>query len=157
MNIPFDISSQIVRRLDIDSRRALGVYTKLKVPQDLAKKISRTFIKTAHKRMKSDDNSLMTMMMPFYDEDMKTFYLSIMEEDYWSGGMTPKARHVLLIIKSWFSSLDFRAPGIIIRAGIPDGSDNVHIFFSILPFHVDYIEYGVQLSNFENVFDETNI
>lgn len=155
MEFPFDLASQIVRKLDIDSRRALGVYTKLKIPEALAKRISRTFIKTATKNMKSADNSLITMMMPFYDDDMKTFYLSIMDEDYLAGDMTEKARHVLLIIRSWFSTLDFEAPGLILRAGIPDGSENVHISYSILPYHVDYIEYGVKLANFDNVFDDS--
>jgi len=42
---PRDIQLQLIRRLDIDARRALGIYTKLQVPPELENRISKTYIK----------------------------------------------------------------------------------------------------------------
>lgn len=43
MEFPKDINNIIVRKLDIETRRALGIYTKLNCPKDMQEKISSTF------------------------------------------------------------------------------------------------------------------
>lgn len=45
MEFPRDINNVIVSKMDIDTRRALGVYTKLKLPPQLNTAISKTFNK----------------------------------------------------------------------------------------------------------------
>jgi len=39
MDLPRDVELQIIRKLDIDSRRALGIYTKLSVPDHIKTKL----------------------------------------------------------------------------------------------------------------------
>lgn len=43
MEFPKDINNIIARKLDIDTRRSLGIFTKIKCPKDLQEKISSTF------------------------------------------------------------------------------------------------------------------
>lgn len=45
MEFPKDIQYQIVKKLDIDTRRTLGIYTKIKCPKSLEQKITCTFNK----------------------------------------------------------------------------------------------------------------
>lgn len=45
MEFPRDLNHLIVSKLDIDTRRTLGIYTKLKCPSDLEQKISKTLNK----------------------------------------------------------------------------------------------------------------
>lgn len=45
MEFPRDMNNLIVSKLDIDTRRTLGIYTKLKCPDRLSAQISNTFNK----------------------------------------------------------------------------------------------------------------
>lgn len=149
-DLPSELSFSVVRKLDIDSRRALGIYTKLKVPPSLAQDISLTFIKPMYITPFSTSQDC-SLMMPFYNDDIKDFYLDIMEQDY-RDLTNNKLKRVLRIIKSWFTMCQFEVPGLVIRAGMPDGSDLVHISFEILKFDPNYIEYGMGLESFEDTF-----
>jgi hypothetical protein len=42
-DFPEDILNTIISKLDIDTRRSLGIYTRLKIPDELKVKISMTF------------------------------------------------------------------------------------------------------------------
>lgn len=42
--IPDDVVKKIISKMDIDTRRSLNIYTKLKIPQDLQDKISACFL-----------------------------------------------------------------------------------------------------------------
>lgn len=43
MEFPRDVHNRIVSKLDIDTRRSLDIYVKLKVPQELQRKITKCF------------------------------------------------------------------------------------------------------------------
>jgi hypothetical protein len=40
MNLPRDLELAVIRRMDIDTRRALGIYARLRVPSDIQNKLS---------------------------------------------------------------------------------------------------------------------
>lgn len=42
IDLPRDIEMNIISKLDIDSRRALGIYTRLKIPKDIKDKLEKT-------------------------------------------------------------------------------------------------------------------
>ena len=44
IEFPKDINNKITSLLDIDTRRTLNIYTKLKIPQELSEKITKCFI-----------------------------------------------------------------------------------------------------------------
>lgn len=39
-NMPRELQMRIIKHMDIDSRRALGIYTKLSIPSDLIRKLN---------------------------------------------------------------------------------------------------------------------
>ena len=45
MEFPRDIRNIIISKMDIDTRRALGIYTKLKCPKELTVKLTDMFVK----------------------------------------------------------------------------------------------------------------
>jgi hypothetical protein len=48
MEFPRDINNLISSKLDIDTRRALGIYTKLRCPNHLKEKLTKTFNRIQH-------------------------------------------------------------------------------------------------------------
>lgn len=60
MEFPRDIEMHIIRKLDIDTRRRLGIYTKMNVPNEIKDTISKVFSST--KRITTSNNLL--VMLP---------------------------------------------------------------------------------------------
>jgi len=146
-SLPRELQYKIARALDVDSRRALGIYTKLKVPSFLAANIERDRVKPMLASAKSSKGRLMVLQFPFCDEDMKEFYLTMMENDM-EAIEDQVMKMVMYKVASWFSQYKFEAPGIVVRAGVPDGSDHFHMSVYKLKEGVDYIEYGIQMEGY---------
>jgi len=45
MDLPNDVKFKIMGKMDIDTRRALGIYTKLRIPKNISDKINSVFIR----------------------------------------------------------------------------------------------------------------
>lgn len=150
---PREVIYQIYKRLDIDSRRALNIYTKLKTPECLIKKISNTFIHTnMPDDAKSLDAALVVFQLPYYDEDIKEFYANMMHNDKEEMPLGSKKRHVMTVLLSWFEKFEFTNPGVMIRAGIPDGQDEMIIDFRALKENEEnFIMYGVNQTSFDHL------
>ena len=91
-HFPREIVYKIFSKLDIDSRRALGIYTKLKPPADISEKISSSFRSTVMPPNATSlkDEALFIFQFPFFDEEMKEFYLNMMYSDM--DEMPPKSK-----------------------------------------------------------------
>ena len=59
MEFPRDIEMHIIRKLDIDTRRNLGIYTKMNVPNEIKDAISKVFSST---RRITTSNNLLVML-----------------------------------------------------------------------------------------------
>lgn len=59
-SLPRDLQMKIISKLDIDSRRALGVYTRLRVPQGLSDEIGRTL---SNKPVRMGPNEVVTLQI----------------------------------------------------------------------------------------------
>ena len=77
LEFPRDINNLIVSKLDIDTRRLLGIYTKIKVPEKLAIEISNcfnhlkyrkcnAFVRLGPKRIVFPDNEVVDNMYTIY-------------------------------------------------------------------------------------------
>jgi len=137
----------IARKMDIDSRRALGIYTKLKVPNGLADKITKTFVKPMPTAANSSLKKLMILQFPYCDADMKDFYLTMMDDDM-RAMEDHEMKMIIYRVASWFSRYNFEAPGILVRAGYVDNSKHFHMSVYKLKGSVDFIEYGFNMENY---------
>jgi hypothetical protein len=73
MHLPLDVQKRIIRHLDIDTRRALNIYTRLKIPIKLQESISNCMIissnlmnnlqKNISIRMNNVDNQLLEVII----------------------------------------------------------------------------------------------
>ena len=146
-DLPREIIYKILSKLDIDSRRALGIYTKIKTPPELEIKISNSFIMDKMPaNATSKDEAFVLFQFPYFDEEMKEFYLNLMYSDMMDMPLLSKKKRVMMTLISWFENFEFGSPGITIKAGIPDGQDAMIIDYKIEP--CDYIVYGVNQTNF---------
>lgn len=55
MEFPNDIQHIIIRKMDIDTRRALGIFVKLSIPENLKGKIASTFL---HKHVVTNNQNI---------------------------------------------------------------------------------------------------
>lgn len=51
---PRDVHNKIISKLDIDTRRSLGIYVKLKVPQSLIDKLTNVYNRTIYDKIIND-------------------------------------------------------------------------------------------------------
>lgn len=85
MEFPRDLNNVIVSKMDIDTRRALGIYTKIKCPEHIGTNISKTFnkIKKAYEYYQVEVGPLRTLgeenvqaytIIRFFDKNTKEMY-----------------------------------------------------------------------------------
>lgn len=149
--LPRELQYQIARKLDIDTRRILGIYTKLKVPKNISANISSHLVLPMPDNASSVDKRLMYLQFPFYDCDMQEFYLTMLENDM-ENTEDPVMRMVMYKVASWFSKYEFKAPGIVVKAGIPDGCNTFHMTVKdTIKMDVPYIAYGINMESYEAV------
>ena len=153
--LPRELVNKICRLLDIDSRRALNIYTRLKVPPELADKISKSlvFCNMPRDAQSVEDEALVLFQLPYLDDEIKDFYIHMMNNDMIEMPLGSKKRRVLSVIISWFENYEFVHPGVIIRAGIPDGQESLIIDCKPLEDDGAFILYGVNQTGFDALDD----
>ena len=152
MEVPREIVNKIYSKMDIDSRRALNIYTKLKPPPSLVEKITKSFIycKMPENASSIKEQTFVNMQLPYFDEDIKDFYSNMMYNDMLEMQLQSKKRRVINVILSWFETYNFEYPGVKIMAGIPDDQDNFIIDYRKLKEdETTFILYGVNQTTFD--------
>lgn len=152
VDIPREVVYKIYSKLDIDSRRAIGIYTKLKLPPGLVDKITRSFIlcKMPEDATSVNEKALVNLQFPYFDDDIKDFYANMMYNDMLEMPLQSKRRRVMNVLLSWFESFTFEYPGVKIMAGIPDGSESLIIDYRKLDEdEASFILYGVNQTTFD--------
>lgn len=150
-DLPRELKHKIFSKLNIDSRRALNIYTHLKPPPELVDKITKSLlISDMPPDATSQDEALVALQLPYFDDEIKDFYMNMMYNDMMEMPLKSKKRRVMNILLSWFEKYPFEYPGIKIFAGIPDGQDSLIVDFKKLQENeASFILYGVNLKNFD--------
>lgn len=141
--IPRELQYKIAKKLDIDTRRILGIYTKLKVPFS----IDHIHMFPMPDSAVSATNKLMFVKVS--GENMQDYFITRLEYDMEEADQVTKM--ILYKVASWLSSYEFGddGNGIIIKAGIPDGSDKFHMSVTTYkPGGQSQIVYGIYMSDF---------
>ena len=119
--LPRDMQLSVARFLDIDTRRALGIFTKLRVPPKLAHIIGLSLIRPLKQNMATITHPVSTLwvMLPFIEniKDREKLLNNLDQHPSYE----PSMRRTLHTIKSFISGMvQFPKQGLVINAGIVD-------------------------------------
>jgi hypothetical protein len=129
-NLPRDLQLHVVRLLDIDSRRALGIYSKLRIPTNLENKISKTFIRklTPYIATNTRTNCLWIIIPPTPDTKFTIDYC--MQQLVLHPSYNKNDLRMLVMVRSYISSMvESHIDGFVINAGVID--DILYIGFGV--------------------------
>lgn len=152
-SLPRELQLYIIKGMDIDARRLCGLFFKLKVPETLKTKISKTFVKPMPKNIQSSQNELALFRFPketnfiFWHQTFNT----IMDEKLFDDDYSIKTKNTLRFVKSRLVDIDHSKP-FLIKAGYIDEDDHLHyqivhdweikdIFDTLIEFGLNYNKY----------------
>ena len=129
-NLPRDLQLQVVRLLDIDSRRALGIYSKLRIPTNLEKKISKNFIRklTPYIATNTRTNCLWIIIPPTIDTKSTIDYC--MQQLVTHPSYNENDLRMLVMVRSYIYNM-VGSQGFVINAGVID--DILYLGFGVPP------------------------
>jgi hypothetical protein len=160
MNLPTEIIEKIASYSDIDTRRALGIYGKMKVSPQLATEITKSFIKTEFDPFSirsTKDHNFVTISIPYYDMSMIKFHKKMIVQDFDNTISGSQNQKIMRMISSWYMS---KKPynfdnGFQVFAGIPDDTQQIHVLFN--DFKIQNrnspVIYGTSLDSFDIMYD----
>ena len=143
--LPRDLQLRVVRLLDIDTRRELGIYSKLRVPFGLEKMISKTYIRQLTTTIVVELQPIESLWIIIPPTTHVNTRLTI---KYCLANLAPHPRYntqcirILHILRSYISSMNDISEGFVINIGTgvdnnlyiglgePDGDDSMMV---ILP------------------------
>ena len=96
---PKDINNKIISLLDIDTRRTLNIYTKLKIPQELSEKITKCLIV---QKKRDTFKPYITLNHYKEDDDIILDYIGLLENNARQITKTIQERCAFLIIRDLF-------------------------------------------------------
>lgn len=143
-DVPPDTQRLVLSKLDIDSRRAIGLYTKLRVPSALADELTRVTVRLLPKSsdwkgMQSQSGALLWLRMP---RGGGAVYRKNLKDDIKASKAAPRLR-ALRIARAWVMAHG-DGESVELRVGVTDGGAT-YLFSRPMPENDEYPEESVML------------